>query len=51
MTENQHGRSSTFYTKNSGRTIKIHGDFQDFPEGFLNPGRFPGFPGVVDTLM
>ena len=47
MTGNQCSRSSTFYTIISRRTIQIQGDFQ---EGFLN-SRFPGFPGVVDTLI
>jgi len=39
MTENQLSRSSTCYTKISRRTTHT------------NSRRFPGFPGVVDTLV
>ena len=47
MTGNQCGWAS--YTKISRRTIKFK-EISGFPGGFLNSSRFPGFPGVVDTL-
>jgi len=48
MTGNQCGLSS--YTKISRRTIKFK-DISRISRMFLNSSRFPGFPGVVDTLM